>query len=37
MYTFEDIYKLASSRNKVFFKLLKNEFEVTANIEEEEK
>lgn len=28
LYSFEDIYKLASSRNKVFFRLLKNEFEV---------
>lgn len=37
LYSFEDIYKLASNRNKVFFKLLKNEFEVTANMEEEEK
>lgn len=28
LYSFEDIYKLASDRNEVFFKLLKNEFEV---------
>lgn len=28
LFSFEDIYKLASSRNKVFFRLLKNEFEV---------
>lgn len=28
LYSFEDIYKLASNRNKVFFRLLKNEFEV---------
>lgn len=28
LYSFEDIYKLASSRNKVFFRLLKKEFEV---------
>lgn len=27
LYSFEDIYELASSRNKVFFKLLKKEFE----------
>ena len=33
LYSFEDIYKLASSRNEVFFRLLKNEFEV---IEEKE-
>lgn len=26
LYSFEDIYNLASSRNEVFFKLLKNEF-----------
>ena len=26
LYSFEDIYELASSRNEVFFKLLKNEF-----------
>lgn len=29
LYSFEDIYELASSRNAVFFKLLKNEFLVT--------
>ena len=28
LYSFEDIYDLASSRNEVFFRLLKNEFEV---------
>lgn len=28
LYSFEDIYKLASSRNEVFFRLLKNEFDV---------
>ena len=28
LYSFEDVYKLASSRNEVFFRLLKNEFEV---------
>lgn len=28
LYSFEDIYKLASSRNEVFFMLLKKEFEV---------
>ena len=33
LYSFEDIYKLASSRNEVFFRLLKNEFEV-AEVEE---
>lgn len=27
LYSFEDIYELASNRNKVFFKLLKREFE----------
>ena len=26
LYSFEDIYKLASSRNEVFFRLLKNEY-----------
>lgn len=26
LYSFEDIYELASSRNDVFFRLLKNEF-----------
>lgn len=33
LYSFEDIYKLASSRNKVFFRLLKNEFEVVDEID----
>lgn len=33
LYSFEDIYKLASSRNKVFFRLLKNEFEVDDEID----
>lgn len=33
LYSFEDIYELAKSRNTVFFKLLKKEFEV---IEEDE-
>ena len=33
LYSFEDIYKSASSRNEVFFRLLKKEFEV---IEEKE-
>jgi len=28
LYSFEDIYELASSRNAVFFKLLQNEFKV---------
>ncbi len=28
LYSFEDIYKLASSRNEVFFRLLRNEFGV---------
>lgn len=28
LYSFEDIYDLASSRNEVFFRLLKNEFDV---------
>jgi len=31
LYSFEDIYSLASSRNDVFFKLLKNEFGVNEN------
>lgn len=31
LYSFEDIYELASCRNKVFFNLLKNEFLVTEN------
>ncbi|MBR3981226.1 MAG: ATP-binding protein [Bacteroidales bacterium] len=30
LYSYEDIQELASSRNDVFFKLLKNEFEVTT-------
>jgi len=30
LYSFEDIYKLASSRNEVFFRLLKKEFEVVG-------
>lgn len=34
LYSFEDIYKLASSRNDVFFRLLKNEFEVVEDKEE---
>ena len=33
LYSFEDIYSLASSRNDVFFKLLKNEFGVNENEE----
>ena len=28
LYSFEDIYKLASNRNDVFFRLLRNEFGV---------
>lgn len=35
LYSFEDIYKLASSRNEVFFRLLKKEFEVVEEKEEE--
>ncbi len=35
LYSFEDIYKLASSRNDVFFRLLKNEFEVIEEKEED--
>lgn len=35
LYSFEDIYKLASSRNEVFFRLLKNEFEVIEEKEED--
>ena len=31
LYSFEDIYKLASSRNSVFFKLLKKEFGVSED------
>lgn len=37
LYSFEDIYKLASSRNDVFFRLLKNEFEVVEEKEGEKK
>ena len=33
LYSFEDIYKLAYSRNEVFFKLLKNEFKVEEDKE----
>lgn len=33
LYSFEDIYELASSRNEVFFKLLKKEFEFNEDIE----
>jgi hypothetical protein len=28
LYSFEDIYELASNRNDVFFKLLKKEFDI---------
>ena len=28
LYSFEDIYELASNRNNVFFKLLKKEFDI---------
>ncbi len=35
LYSFEDIYKLASSRNNVFFRLLKNEFEFVEEKEED--
>lgn len=35
LYSFEDIYKLASSRNDVFFRLLKNEFEFVEEKEED--
>lgn len=31
LYSFEDIYELASSRNGVFFKLLQNEFEISRD------
>ena len=31
LYSFEDIYYLASSRNDVFFRLLKNEFNFEDN------
>lgn len=30
LYSFEDIYSLASARNEVFFKLLKQEFEISS-------
>lgn len=33
LYSFEDIYYLASSRNNVFFKLLKNTFEIDSDID----
>ena len=33
LYSFEDIYELASNRNAVFFKLLKKEFEFNENEE----
>lgn len=33
VYSYEDIYELASSRNKVFFNLLKREFEVVGDDE----
>lgn len=33
LYSFEDIYELASSRNEVFFKLLKKEFEFNEDEE----
>lgn len=33
LYSFEDIYELASSRNEVFFKLLKKEFNVDNMID----
>ncbi len=33
LYSFEDIYELASSRNEVFFKLLKKEFEFNEDDE----
>lgn len=36
LYSFEDIYKLASSRNEVFFRLLKSEFEVVNNGDNQE-
>lgn len=32
LYSFEDIYELASSRNNVFFRLLKKEFELNENM-----
>jgi hypothetical protein len=32
MYSYEDIYKLSSNRNKVFFKLLKGEYRVNTEI-----
>ena len=31
LYSYEDIYLLASSRNDVFFRLLKNEFEIETD------
>lgn len=31
LYSFEDIYELASNRNQVFFKLLKKEFEINED------
>lgn len=34
LYSFEDIYYLASSRNNVFFRLLKKEFDVSETIEQ---
>ena len=33
LYSFEDIYELASNRNNIFFKLLKKEFEFNENNE----
>lgn len=33
LYSFEDIYYLASSRNNVFFRLLKNEFDIESGEE----
>lgn len=36
LYSFEDIHKLASSRNEVFFRLLKNEFEIVDDKEHED-
>lgn len=33
LYSFEDIYYLASSRNNVFFRLLKNEFEIDSDVD----
>ena len=34
IYSFEDIYKLASSRNEVFFKLLQSEFRIETREDE---